>query len=163
MALVDFSKFSKKVLAAVKGKLTTKETGILSRLFTRVKKRNTVLAAGLLSALKAGGSTKRDTDRLSKILERANDRILDGQKPFTAAEKKELAVIFERANLPKKAEAKFTHNVESDSDDLLISKITESIHRDKEKKFEFIPEKKMKTKTIALPEKKRERQKGRRA
>ena len=163
MALVDFSNFSKKVLTAVKGKLSTKEIGILSRLFTRVKKRNTILAAGLLSALKAGGSTKRDINRLSKILETANDRILDGQKPFTAAEKKELAVIFERANLPKKAEAKFTHNVETDNDDLLISHITESIHREKGKKFEFVPERKIKTKTISLPEKKTERQKSRRA
>jgi len=163
MALVDFAKFSKKVLAAVKGKLSTKEVGVLRRMFTRVKKRNTILAAGLLSALKAGGSTKRDTDRLSKILERANDRILAGQKPFTTAEKKELAVIFERANLPKKAEAKFTHNVETDQDDLLISQITESIHREKDKKFEFVPEKKMKKKSIALPEKKQTKQKGRRA
>jgi hypothetical protein len=163
MALVDFSNFSRKVLDAVKGKLSTKEIGILTRLFTRVKKRNTILAAGLLSALKAGGSTKRDIDRLSSILEVANDRILDGQKPFTAAEKTELAVIFERANLPKKAEAKFTHNVETDNDELLISHITESIHREKEKKFEFVPERKIKTKTISLPEKKTERQKSRRA
>ncbi len=151
MALVDINEFSKKVLAAVKGRLTTKEVGVLKRLFSRVKKRNTILAAGLLSALKAGGASKTDIDRLSKILERANERILDGKKPFTAAEKKELAVVFERANMPLKAGAKFKHNVESDSDDLLISQIAESIHRQKKRKFEFVPEKKMKRKGPLVP------------
>lgn len=159
MALVDFASFSKKVLDAVKGKLSSKEIGTLKRLFTRVKKRNTILAAGLLSALKAGGASKRDIERLSKILETANERILEGKKPFTEKEKKELASIFERANIPKKAEAKFKHNVESDEDDLLVSEIAESIHREEKKRFEFVPEKKMKT--ISLPEKK-EKQKSRR-
>ncbi len=151
MALVDFTGFSKKVLAAVKGKLTTKEIGVLKRLFIRVKKRNTILAAGLLSALKAGGATKRDTDKLSIILERANDRILEGKKPFTLIDKKDLATIFARANMPMKAEAKFKHNVESDTDDLLISQITESIHREERKKFGFVPEKKMKKKGHLVP------------
>ena len=151
MALVDFNAFSTKVLTAVKGRLTTKEIGVLKRLFSRVKKRNTILAAGLLSALKAGGASKTDTDKLSKILERANERILEGKKPFTAAEKKELAVIFERANMPIKAGAKFKHNVESDADDLLISQIAESIHREKKRKFEFVPEKKMKRKGPIIP------------
>jgi len=151
MALVDFNAFSNKVLTAVKGRLTAKETGILKRLFTRVKKRNTILAAGLLSALKAGGASKADIDKLSKILERANERILGGEKPFSAAEKKELAVIFERANMPIKAEVKFKHNVESDSDELLVSQIAESIHRDKKRKFEFVPEKKMKKRGPLIP------------
>ncbi|MBD3398187.1 hypothetical protein GF412_03275 [Candidatus Micrarchaeota archaeon] len=163
MALVDFAAFTKKVLDAVKGKLSKKEVGILKRLFTRVKKRNTILAAGLLSALKAGGASKRDTTRLSKILETANERIIEGKKPFTEKEKKDLAVIFERANMPKKAEAKFKHNVETDEDDLLVSEIAESIHREEKTKFEFVPEKKMKTKTISLPEKKKTQQKSRRA
>jgi len=149
MALVNITEFSKKVLAAAKGKLTKKELGVLERMFTRVKKRNIILAQGLLSALKAGGSSKADIDKLSKILERANDRILEGQKePFTPAEKKTLANIFDRANLSPKAEAKFKHNVESDADDLLVSQIAESIHRQKQKKFEFVPEKSTKQKPL---------------
>jgi hypothetical protein len=162
MALVDFAAFTKKVIDAVEGKLSNREVGILKRLFTRVKKRNTILAAGLLSALKVGGASRDDTDRLSKILEIANERIIGGEKPFKEAEKKELALIFERANMPKKAEAKFKHNVESDGDDLLVSEIAESIHREGQTKFEFVPEKKISSKTISLP-KKKEKQKSRRA
>jgi len=88
MALVDFAAFTKKVIDAVEGKLSNREVGILKRLFTRVKKRNTILAAGLLSALKVGGASRDDTDRLSKILEIANERIIGGEKPFKEAEKR---------------------------------------------------------------------------
>lgn len=141
MGLIDFPAFTKKVLAAVKGKLTVKEEGILRRLFSRVKKRNNILAAGLLSALKAGGSSKEDIRTFSELLEKANDRILEGKKPFTVADEREISKIFERAHLPKKAEAKFNHNVKSDEDDLLVSRITESIHiREKRGLRRFVPE-----------------------
>lgn len=145
MGLIDFPAFTMKVMGAVKGKLSKKEEGILKRLFTRVKKRNSILAAGLLSALKAGGASKRDITRFSALLEKANERILEGKKPFTAQDDKDIAKIFERANLPKKASAKFNHNVKSDEDDLLVSKITESIHMREERGLErFVPEKSMK-------------------
>jgi hypothetical protein len=151
MALVDFTAFSKKVLAAVEGKLSAKEIGILDRMFTRVKKRNLVLAAGLLSALRAGGATKADVQRLSKILEDANDRIYDGRKPFTQTDEKELARIFHRASLPQKAEARFKHNVDADADDLLASELASSIRREEQEAFSFVPEKKLK-KAPTLPE-----------
>ncbi|MBN2122244.1 hypothetical protein JW721_04290 [Candidatus Micrarchaeota archaeon] len=142
MGLIDFPAFAEKVLSAVKGKLTVKEEGILRRLFSRVKKRNNILAAGLLSALQAGGSSKEDIKVFSELLEKANERILEGKKPFTIADDRELSKIFERANLPKKAEAKFNHNVKSDEDDLLVSRITESIHISEKKGLRrFVPEK----------------------
>ncbi len=145
MGLIDFPAFTGKVLDAVKGKLTPKEEGILKRLFSRVKKRNSILAAGLLSALKAGGASKRDILHFSTLLEKANERIIEGKKPFTAQDDKEISRIFERANLPKKAGAKFNHNVKSDEDELLVSKITESIHLDEKNGLtRFVPEKRMK-------------------
>lgn len=140
MALMNFAEFSKKVLEAADGKLTPKEMGTLKRLFSRVKKRNLVLAAGLLSALKAGGASKGDTQNLSSILENANQRIFEGKKPFTREEEKELASIFERAHFPQPAQARFKHNIQSDEDDLLVSQIAESIHRDTRKQFGFVPE-----------------------
>lgn len=141
MGLIDFPAFTEKVLSAVKGKLTQKEEGILKRLFTRVKKRNNILAAGLLSALKAGGSSKGDIKRFSELLEKANERILEGKKPFTNPDEKELSEIFSRAHFPKKAEAKFNHNVKSDEDDLLVSRITESIHLSEKRGLRrFVPE-----------------------
>jgi hypothetical protein len=165
MGLIDFPSFARKVLSAVKGKLTKKEEGVLKRLFTRVKKRNSILAAGLLSALKAGGASKRDIGRFSALLEKANDRIIDGKKPFTAQDDKEIAKIFARANLPRKAEAKFNHNVKSDEDELLVSKITESIHMNERRGLErFVPERSMKppqkTPTIEQPAKARRKRKA---
>ena len=139
MALMNFAEFSKKVLDAAEGKLTQKEMGTLKRLFSRVRKRNLVLASGLLSALKAGGASKEDTQKFSVILEKANERIFEGKKPFTREEEKEIASIFERAHFPQPAQARFKHNIQSDEDDLLVSQIAEAIHRDR-KQLGFVPE-----------------------
>ena len=75
------------------------------------------------------------------ILENANERILEGNKPFTKEEEKEIASIFEKAHFPQPAQARFRHNVQSDEDDLLVSQIAESIHMDSKKQFGFVPEK----------------------
>lgn len=142
MGIVDFNKFSEKVLNAVSGKLTPQETGTLKRMLTRVKKRNRVLAAGLLSALKAGGAGEMEITNLSTLLERANDRILAGQSPFTEEEERQLAGIFKSAHLPEKAQSRFRYNMDSDQDELLASEIANSIHMGATNTFKFVPEKK---------------------
>lgn len=163
MALFDFSSFAEKVLNAVEGKLTDKESGVLERMFSRVRKRNTVLAAGLLSALKVGGASKRDINRFAEILEKANYRILQEKKPFTEKEEREIAKIFERAHMPKKAEARFKHNVVSDEDDLLANELAVQIQGKRRKeKFAFVPERQLKKKTEP-PKEKKKKEKGRRA
>ena len=153
MGIVDFNKFSEKVLSAASGKLSPQETGTLKRMLSRVKKRNRVLAAGLLSALKAGGAGEMEITNLSTLLERANDRILDGQTPFTEAEGKQLAGIFRSAHLPEKAQSRFRYNIDSDQDELLASEIANSIHMTTSN-FRFVPEKKEEPTT--QPAKKRE-------
>ena len=146
MALIDFSDFTKRTLESTKGKLTVKEQGILKRLLTRTNKRNTILAQGLLSALKAGGASKKNISRFSTLLETANNRILEGKKPFTQIDENELARIFKSAHLPKKAEARFKHNVGADQDELLASQLANSIKRE-ERRFEFVPERQINGRT----------------
>lgn len=141
MALIDFSEFAKKVMDAAKAGLTPKERGVLSRLFSRTKKRNTILAAGLLSALKAGGAPKADISALSELLGRANERILQDRKPFTKKDEKEIGRIFMNAHLPKKASARLRHNVGTDHDELLACQLASSI-KSEEKRFGFVPERK---------------------
>jgi len=154
MGIVDFNKFSEKILSAVSGKLSPQETGTLKRMLGRVKKRNRVLAAGLLSALKAGGAGEMEITNLSTLLERANDRILNGQNPFTDEEEKQLAGIFRSAHLPEKAQSRFRYNMDSDQDELLASEIANSIHMSTTSSFKFVPEKK--EEQTAQPAKKRE-------
>lgn len=123
----DFDSFAGKVMNAARGKLSPSEAGILSRLFRRTKKRNVVLAAGLLSALKVGGASRRDIAELSSILEKANERIVEGKAPFTRGEEQALSRIFRGANVPRGAEEKLKHNVQADQDDLLASEIVNSL------------------------------------
>lgn len=141
---VDFDRFSGKVMDATKGKLSASEAGILSRLFKRTKKRNIVLAAGLLSALKVGGASKRDIAEFSSILEKANDRILDGKEPFTKQDEGALTRIFRDANVPRGAEEKLKHNVQMDQDELLASEIVKSLSATTSQKLgAFVPAKKI--------------------
>jgi hypothetical protein len=140
----DFSRFSAKVLAAVKGKLSTKESGTLSRLLSRTKKRNTVLAAGLLSALKVGGAGRADIERLAGVLETAHARILDGKEPFSKSDEKVLEHIFSNARMPLSAEKKLRHNVQNDRDDLLAGEIVNSITLSTSQRLKgFVPAKKV--------------------
>lgn len=142
----DFSGFSAKVLAAVKGKLSQKEAGTLSRLLNRTKKRNVVLAAGLLSALKVGGASKADIDKFAGVLERAHARILEGKEPFTKADETLLEQIFNNARVPLSAEKKLKHNVQGDRDDLLAGEIVNSINMSTSQRLRgFVPAKKVPT------------------
>ncbi|MDD2655744.1 MAG: hypothetical protein PHQ80_03700 [Candidatus ainarchaeum sp.] len=140
----DFSRFSAKVLAAVKGKLSRKEAGTLSRLLNRTKKRNVVLAAGLLSALKVGGASKAEIDRFAGVLEKAHVRILEGKEPFTKADEGILERIFNDAKMPLSAEKKLKHNVQGDRDDLLAGEIVNSIIMSTSQRLKgFVPEKRV--------------------
>lgn len=143
---VDFDRFTGKVMDATKGKLSPGEAGILSRLFKRTKKRNLLLAAGLLSALKVGGATKRDIAEFSSILEKANDRILEGKEPFAKTDESALTRIFRDANVPRGAEEKLKHNVQVDQDELLASEIVKSLSATTAQKLgAFVPAKRIPT------------------
>ena len=141
---VDFDRFTGKVMDVTKGKLSASESGILSRLFKRTKKRNMVLAAGLLAALKVGGATKRDIAEFSSILEKANDRILEGKEPFVKTDESALTRIFRDANVPRGAEEKLKHNVQTDQDELLASEIVKSLSTTTSQKLgAFVPAKRI--------------------
>lgn len=141
---VDFDRFSGKVMDATRGKLSPGESGILSRLFKRTKKRNIVLAAGLLAALKVGGATKRDIAEFSSILEKANERILAGKEPFTKADEGALERIFRDAKVPQAAEKKLRHSVQMDQDELLASEIVKSLTATTAQKLgKFVPAKRI--------------------
>ena len=143
---VDFDRFSGKVMDAAKGKLNAGEMGILTRLFSRTRKRNVVLAAGLLSALKVGGASKRDIAEFSTILEKANARIMEGKQPFTKTEEESLGRIFRDANVPRGAEEKLKHNVQVDQDELLASEIVKSLSATTSQKLgAFVPAKRIPT------------------
>ncbi|MEW5996012.1 MAG: hypothetical protein AB1657_00245 [Candidatus Micrarchaeota archaeon] len=141
---VDFDKFTGKVMDAVRGKLSATDAGILTRLFSRTRKRNVVLAAGLLSALKVGGASRRDIAELAAILEKANGRILEGKEPFTKADEQALGRIFESANVPRGAEERLKHNVKMDQDELLASEIVNSLTATTAERLKgFVPAKKI--------------------
>lgn len=140
----DFGKFSEKVLGAVKGRLSPKERDVLARLFSRTKKRNVVLAAGLLSALKVGGASKREIAEFAAILDKAHGRILEGKDPFTKKDGESVERIFRNANVPAGAEKKLRHNVQMDKDDLLASEIVNSITMGPAQRLKgFVPAKTM--------------------
>lgn len=140
----DFGKFSEKVLGAVKGKLSPKERDVLARLFSRTKKRNIVLAAGLLSTLKVGGASKREIAEFASVLDRAHGRILEGKEPFTKKDEEAVERIFRNANVPAGAEKKLRHNVQMDKDDLLASEIVNSITMSPAQRLKgFVPAKTM--------------------
>jgi len=141
---VDFDRFTGKVMDVTKGKLSPSEAGILSRLFKRTKKRNIVLAAGLLAALKVGGASKRDIAEFSSILEKANERILTGKEPFTKGDESALERIFRDAKVPAAAEKKLKHNVQMDQDELLASEIVKSLTATTSQKLgAFVPAKRI--------------------
>ena len=142
----DFSGFSAKVLAAVKGRLSPKEAGTLARLLDRTKKRNVVLAAGLLSALRVGGAGRADIDKFAGVLERAHTRILDGKEPFSKADEALLEQVFNNARMPLSAEKKLRHNVQGDRDDLLAGEILNSITMSTSQRLRgFVPAKRVPT------------------
>lgn len=119
-----FFKFARRVLeAAKKGGLPAKDIKKLDNLLTRTGKRNTVLAKGILSALSAGGASDKDVARFGKLLQKAESRIVEKKEPFTTADRKELADVFQRAYLSQKVARWFSAQV----DELLAEEINEFI------------------------------------
>lgn len=117
-----FFKFARRVLdAAKKGGLAAADLRKLDNLLARTGKRNTVLAKGILSALSAGGSSEKDVRRFGELLKTAEDRISNGEDPFTTVENKELTDIFNRAYISSKSARWFSRQV----DELLAEEISE--------------------------------------
>lgn len=157
----NFSKFAAKILSAVKGKLSKKEMGTLARLLGRTRKRNVVLAAGLLSALKVGGASQGDIEKFAEVLEKANGRIHEGREPFTRADEAAIARIFESAGMPVSAEKKLKHNVQADRDDLLAGEIVNSLTTSTAQRLRrFVPAKQIPTVSFEGKEKKMKRARG---
>lgn len=98
-----FEDFAKRVLDSARfGKLGERDASSLKRLLDKTKKRNTILARGLLSALGAGKASESDIKRFSSLLNTANDKISSGREPFSQQEQNELRDLFKRAGVPSK-------------------------------------------------------------
>jgi hypothetical protein len=82
-----------------------------------------VLTKGILTALSAGGAGSKDVARFSDLLMKAEERVIADKKPFSDAEQKELADIFERAYVSAKTARWFSAQV----DELLAEEINEFI------------------------------------
>lgn len=146
----SFLTFAKKVIdAAKKGGLNPKELQKLDRLLTRDGKRNKILAAGLVSALKTGAGPQ-DVEKMGALFENASERIADGKLPFTKSEAETLRNILKGAGVPEKT----TSWVSKHIDDLLADEIKEFVAG---KKLErgFVPTRK----TVAFETEKKEEKK----
>lgn len=138
MRLSGFIEFTKKVVrAAKKGGLKGLDLRKLEHLLNRTGKRNRVLAQGILTALDAGGSSKADIERFSRLLEAANERILADKPPFTAKQQGELNEIFKNAFISRKTAKWFSMQL----DELVAEEINEFITGGKEI-MAGVPEKK---------------------
>ncbi|MEK6982370.1 MAG: hypothetical protein AABX38_05550 [Candidatus Micrarchaeota archaeon] len=138
----SFYMFTQRVLDSLKStKLPKSDRDKLSRLLKRTAKRNSVLAKGILSGLSAGGASDDDIKKFSKLLERANSKILEDKEPFSEIDKKDLKEIFRRSYVSAKAADWFA----SQMDELLAEEIGEFIQG---KRTIGVP-----TKTILLEEK----------
>ena len=136
--LSRFMIFAKKVIsAAKKGGLREPELRKLTHLLKKTGKRNRVLAQGILTALNAGGSSKKDIMHFSELLESANQRILDEKVPFTKKQQKELNGIFARAYVSKKTRRWFSTQL----DELMAGEINDVISGEK-KLMGKVPERK---------------------
>ncbi len=100
--LKSFSDFSKRILKAVKGKLTASDEMLLEHLLSKTNQRNIILSRGLLSAINTGSPKKEEIDSLAKILDNANMRIMDKKDPFSEKDKEQIAKIFSKCELSKK-------------------------------------------------------------
>jgi hypothetical protein len=120
----SFFQFAGRVIeSAKKGGLKAMDMKKLDNLLTRTGKRNTVMARGILSALSAGGASKKDIEIFSRILHRAEERIIAGKEPFTKAEEDALNGVFQRAYISSKTSKWFS----SQLDELLAEEINEFI------------------------------------
>jgi len=119
MVLESFVRFAKDVIsAAKKGGLPKKDIGKLDRLLERNGKKNAVLAAGLVSALKIG-ATDQEIKRVGNLFDNAGSRISAGKKPFTKKEEAELRKILKGAGISEKT----SHWVSKHVDELLADEI----------------------------------------
>ncbi len=118
-----FDSFVKRVTDAAKGRLNKDDSGRLKRMFDNAKKRNTILAKGILSALRAGKASPKDIQKFANMLDRANNRIVNGTNPFSSSDEKELREIFLRSGISEKAARWFSLQM----DEFLSSEIEESV------------------------------------
>lgn len=120
MRVYSFAEFAERVLAAAKnGGLGQKDLKKLERLLVKDGKRNKVLASGLVSAMRVGGS--KEVKKLSQIFERASERIAAGKPPFTEIEAKFLRSTLKNAGISEKTARWVRRNV----DELLADEIKE--------------------------------------
>jgi len=118
-----FDSFVKRVMDAARGNLNKEDSGRLKRMFGNAKKRNTILAKGILSALKAGKASQKDIQTFANMLDRANNRIANDKAPFSSSDEKELRKIFMHAGISEKAARWFSLQM----DEFLNSEIEESV------------------------------------
>ncbi|MFA6531125.1 MAG: hypothetical protein WCT31_05305 [Candidatus Micrarchaeia archaeon] len=119
-----FDSFVKRVMdAAQAGKLGKDDSGKLKRMFENTKKRNVVLAKGILTALKAGKAKETDIQRLAGLLENANQKISQDKKPFTKQEENDIRNIFQNAGISEKTARWFSLQM----DEFLSSEIKEAV------------------------------------
>ncbi len=120
-----FVEFARRVIdAAREGGLGEGDLLKLDNLLTRTGRRNTILAKGILSALSAGGASEDDIERFGTLLERANERIMEDEEPFTEREQEELSDIFKRAYVSQKTARWFNTQL----DELVAEEISEYIN-----------------------------------
>lgn len=120
MKVYSFAEFARRVLvAAQKGGLGQKDLKKLERLLVKDGKRNKVLASGLVSAMRLGGS--KEVKKLGQIFERASERIAAGKPPFTATDADFLRSTLKNAGISEKTARWVRRNV----DELLADEIKE--------------------------------------
>lgn len=138
VSLESFEAFTRRVLNAVRlGRLPEADTKKLERLLTRTKKKNLILARGILSALRVHGASEEDIKRFGLILEKASYRIEHNKEPFSKDEEKDLLEIFTKYQLSTGAAKKFSFQV----DELLTQEIRNAMQK---RKFaeDIVPSKK---------------------
>lgn len=129
----SFDSFVKRVLDSAKsGKLSKDDSSRLRRMLDNTKRRNIVLAKGILSALMAGRASDRDITSFARMLETANERIANDRKPFTKEDEKELNRLFKDAGVSEKAARWFALQM----DEFLNSEIEEAVMAKKTVSFQ---------------------------
>jgi hypothetical protein len=124
ISMSSFDAFVKRVLDSSKvGKLGKDDASRLKRMLENTKRRNIVLAKGILSALMVGKASDRDITSFAKMLETANERIATDKKPFTKDDEKELNRLFKNAGVSEKAARWFALQM----DEFLNSEIEEAV------------------------------------
>jgi len=136
MVFDSFAAFAKRVIdAAKKGGLAPRDLKKLERLLARDGKRNRILAAGLVSAMKAGGA--KEIEKVGDLFEKASERIEAGKPPFTDEDANALRSILKKAGVSEKT----TRWVSKHIDDLLAEEIKNFISSGETEK-KIIPVKK---------------------